>query len=38
MAGALHFADINDLAQIKRTKIDKSLVTQTLSRAGDLRK
>ena len=35
MAGALHYADINALAEIKRRKVDKTLVKTTLFRKGE---
>ena len=34
MAGALHYADINTLAKIKRLKADKSLIEATLKGEG----
>jgi len=35
MAGALHYADINDLARIKREKVDRALVRTCLFHRGD---
>jgi len=38
MAGALHYGDINELAAIKRKKIDKTLVSATLFHTGERRR
>jgi hypothetical protein len=35
MAGALHYGDIKDLAEIKRKKIDRTLLQTTLFRKGE---
>jgi hypothetical protein len=38
MAGALHYDDINNLAQIKRGKIDKTIVRTALFGRGERRR
>lgn len=35
MAEALHYGDINDLAKLKRKKVDKTLIKTTLFHRGD---
>ena len=35
MAGAIHYGDIKELAEIKRRKVDKTLVQATLFRKGE---
>lgn len=37
MAGALHYGDINDLAAIKRKKVDKALFRIAPSQKGEIR-
>jgi hypothetical protein len=38
MAGALHFADISELAAIKRRKINRALTSTTLFDKGEHRR
>jgi hypothetical protein len=38
MAGALHYGDIKDLAEIKRKKMDKILVQAMLFRKGEFQR